>query len=210
MDGRPPAPDDATAPAADAGETGIPRDPSDPAAPAFDEAGLPLPARSFAPGLDDASVGVTVVAPVGGPACGWCGMPLPAPDIETCPGCGAALHPAADLPEIPGVTVTPPDVRRAVRDVSPEVKALVAPPITDEIARVGARPALSPPDRRTRLAMLELELQALRAEVNARNAEAAAEAAAGEVPDAQQGRMPAPDAAEAQPTSPDVLPPGTE
>lgn len=189
MDDRPSGPDEAPgAPHAD--QPMVPLEPADPAEPAFDEAGLPLPARSFAPGLDDAAVGVTVVAPVGGPACGWCGSLLPAPDLETCPGCGAALHPAADLPEIPGVTMSPPDVRRAVRDVSPEIKALVAPPIPDEIARVGARPELSPPDRRTRLAMLELELQALRAEANARNLEAAAEAAAGQASDSQLGSTP--------------------
>jgi hypothetical protein len=137
-----------------------PIDPSDPSAPAFDAAGEPLPARTFAPGIDDTTLGFssTVREP---PGCQWCGAPLPEPDLPTCPTCGAALKPVAELPDIPGVTVAPADVRRTVRDVSPEIRALVAPPVTDEIARPGARPELGPPDRTIRRAMLELELEAL-------------------------------------------------
>ena len=152
-------------------------DPSDPTAPAFDEVGEPVPARTFAPGLDDAAVGVTVVAPPPGPSCGWCGAELADPSAEVCPSCGAALHPVADLPDIPGVTVSPPDVRRAVRDVSPEIRALVSPALSDEIARVGARPELGPPDDATRREMLELRLRAERAEAAARAAAEATEAA---------------------------------
>ena len=136
-----------------------PIDPSDPSAPVFDAAGDPLPARTFAPGIDDAALGFssTVREP---PGCQWCGAPLPEPDLATCPSCGAALRPVAGLPDIPGVTVAPADVRRTVRDVSPEIRALVAPPVTDEIARPGARPELGPPDSTVRRAMLELELEA--------------------------------------------------
>ena len=136
-----------------------PIDPSDPSAPAFDAAGDPLPARTFAPGIDDAALGFssTVREP---PGCQWCGAPLPEPDLATCPSCGAALKPVAELPDIPGLTVAPADVRRTVRDVSPEIRALVAPPVSDEIARPGARPELGPPDRTVRRAMLELELEA--------------------------------------------------
>jgi hypothetical protein len=148
-------------------------DPSDPTAPAFDEAGDPLPASTFAPEIDDAALGFSssVHAPRG---CEWCGAPLSEPDPAVCPSCGAALRPVADLPEIPGVTVAPADVRRIVRDVSPEIRALVTPPVTDEIARPGARPELGPPDGAVRRAMLELELEALRV---ARLQEARAEAA---------------------------------
>ena len=153
--------------------TSDPIDPSDPSAPAFDAAGDPLPANTFAPGIDDAALGFssTARAPRG---CEWCGAPLSEPDLAVCPSCGAALRPVADLPEIPGVTVAPADVRRIVRDVSPEIRALVTPPVTDEIARPGARPELGPPDSAVRRAMLELELEALRV---ARLQEARAEAA---------------------------------
>jgi hypothetical protein len=153
--GVPPAP---PAPAHAAPAAPPPVDPSDPSAPAFDAGGDPLPARTFAPGLDDASLGFssTPRLPAG---CPWCGAPLPDPAPAACPACGAALRPAADLPEIPGVTVAPADVRRTVRDVSPEIRALVAPPVTDEIARPGARPELGPPDPAVRRAMLELELE---------------------------------------------------
>ena len=155
-DPQPEVPPDAPPPAR---PSAPPIDPSDPSAPAFDAAGDPLPARTFAPGIDDAALGFSsaVREP---PGCQWCGAPLPEPDLATCPSCGAALRPVAELPDIPGVTVAPADVRRTVRDVSPEIRALVAPPVTDEIARPGARPELGPPDRTIRRAMLELELEA--------------------------------------------------
>ncbi len=157
--------------------SGVPQapvDPSDPTAPAFDAAGDPVPARSFAPGIDDASLGFssTVLVP---PGCPWCGAPLAAADLATCPSCGAALQPVADLPEIPGVTVAPMDVRRTVRDVSPEIRALVTPPVTDEIAVPGSRPELGPPDQAVRRAMLELELQATRAQAEDAGADDAAD-----------------------------------
>ncbi len=137
----------------------LPIDPSDPSAPAFDAAGDPLPARTFAPGIDDAALGSSSIAREP-PGCQWCGAPLPEPDLPTCATCVAALKPVAELPDITGVTVAPADVRRTVRDVSPALRALVAPPVTDEIARPGARPELGPPDRTVRRAMLELELEA--------------------------------------------------
>ncbi len=140
-----------------------PVDPSDPTAAVFDAAGDPMPARSFAPGIDDASLGFSSTVRVP-PGCPWCGAALADTDLATCPSCGAALQPVAEIPEIPGVTVAPMDVRRTVRDVSPEIRALVTPPVTDEIAVPGSRPELGPPDPAVRRAMLELELQSLRAQ----------------------------------------------
>ena len=137
-------------------------DPSDPTAPVFDAAGDPLPARSFAPGLDDAALGISPagVRPV---TCGWCGTVLADEAARECPICGAALQPQQELPEIPGVNVAPVDVRRAVRTVNPDILALVAPPVADDIARPGTRPALEPPSTSIRLLMLQLELEAQRA-----------------------------------------------
>jgi hypothetical protein len=141
--------------------------------PAFDAGGDPLPARTFAPGLDDEALGFTsaVRQPAG---CSWCGGPIPEHDAATCPSCGAALHQIAGLPDIPGVTVPPADVRHTVRDVSPEILALVAPAVGDQIALPGSRPELGPPDASVRRAMLQLELEAQRAALAA-----AGEAAAG-------------------------------
>lgn len=126
----------------------------------FDALGQLLPASSFAPGLDDAALGFPPSAPPSGDFCGWCGAGLPAPDLDTCPSCGAALKPPPDLPDIPGLTVAPVDIRAVVRDVSPEIRALVAPPVTDELAIPGTRPELGPPDPAIRRAMLEMELEA--------------------------------------------------
>ena len=175
----------------------LPIDPSDPSAPAFDAAGDPLPARTFAPGIDDATLGFSSVVREP-PGCQWCGAPLPEPDLPTCPTCGAALKPVAELPDIPGVTVAPADVRRTVRDVSPEIRALVAPPVTDEIARPGARPELGPPDRTVRRAMLELELEAL-----------GSSSGAPEPPDGGVAETPDGDVAETPDGDPDGPGPGT-
>ena len=139
----------------------VPIDPADPMAAAFDAAGDPLPAAAFAPGLDDAALGVAPITEHRA-ACGWCGASLRDPAATTCPNCGAALQPTFELPEIPGVNVAPVDVRRAVRTVDPEILALVAAPVADGIARPGTRPALEPPDASIRRLMLQLELEAKR------------------------------------------------
>ncbi len=135
---------------------------ADAAEPAFDAGGDPLPARAFAPGLDDEALGFTsaIRQPAG---CPWCGGPIPEHDAAACPSCGAALHPVAGMPDIPGVTVAPADVRHTVRGVSPEILALVAPAVGDQIALSGSRPELGPPDASVRRAMLQLELEAQRA-----------------------------------------------
>lgn len=153
------APIDPSDPTSSAAPT-EPLDAASAVGPDFDAAGDPLPARTFAPGIDDATLGFS--AAVRQPAgCPWCGATLPQPDLPTCPTCGAALQPVAELPDIPGVTVAPADVRRVVGDVSPEILALVTPPITDAIAAPGGRPELGPPDPMVRRAMLELELEAV-------------------------------------------------
>ena len=197
-----PAPESDPAPVAVDPLPSGPIDPSDPSAPAFDAAGDPLPARTFAPGIDDAALGFssTVREP---PGCQWCGAPLPEPDLATCPSCGAALKPVAELPDIPGLTVAPADVRRTVRDVSPEIRALVAPPVSDEIARPGARPELGPPDPTVRRAMLELELEARGSRPGEPEPPEGGAAEAGATPD---GEPPEGGAAEPR-TTPDGEPP---
>jgi hypothetical protein len=159
----------------------------------FDALGQLLPASSFAPGLDDAALGFPQGAPHSGPICDWCGAALPARDLDTCPSCGAALKPPPDLPDIPGLTVAPVDIRAVVRDVSPEIRALVAPPVTDELAIPGTRPELGPPDPAIRRAMLEMELEArpVPPEPDAQGAEAAQDAPAAEdAPSAASGHDP--------------------
>ncbi len=131
-----------------------------PVGPDFDVAGDPLPARTFAPGLDDEALGFSAAVRQPG-GCPWCGAALPEPDLATCPTCGAALQPVAELPDIPGLTVAPAVARRTVGDISPDILALVTPPVTDAIAAPGDRPELEPPDPSVRRAMLELELEAL-------------------------------------------------
>ena len=137
-------------------------DRTDMADPAFDAGGDPLPAKSFAPGLDDEALGFTSALRQP-PGCPWCGGSIPDAAAATCPSCGAALYPIAEMPDIPGVTMAPADVRRTVRDVSPEILALVAPAVGDQIALPGSRPELGPPDASVRRAMLQLELEAQRA-----------------------------------------------
>jgi len=151
--------------------------------PAFDAGGDPLPAKSFAPGLDDEALGFTSALrqPAG---CPWCGGSVPDRAAATCPSCGAALRPIAELPDIPGVTVAPADVRRTVRDVSPEILALVAPVVGDQIALPGSRPELGPPDASVRRAMLQLELEAQRAALEAAGLPAAPDATASSDADA--------------------------
>lgn len=155
-------------------------DRTDVADPAFDAGGDPRPASSFAPGLDDEALGFTSAMrqPAG---CPWCGGPIPDRAAGTCPSCGAALHPIAEMPDIPGVTVAPADVRRTVRDVSPEILALVAPAVGDQIALPGSRPELGPPDASVRRAMLQLELEAQRAALAAAGVPAAPDAESSDV-----------------------------
>jgi len=157
--------------------------PGDLSDPAFDAGGDPLPAKSFAPGLDDEALGFTSALrqPAG---CPWCGGSVPDRAAATCPSCGAALRPIAELPDIPGVTVAPADVRRTVRDVSPEILALVAPVVGDQIALPGSRPELGPPDASVRRAMLQLELEAQRAALEAAGLPAAPDATASSDADA--------------------------
>jgi hypothetical protein len=153
---------------------------TDPADPAYDAGGDPLPASSFAPGLDDEALGFTsAVRHAAG--CPWCGGSIPDGAAATCPSCGAALHPVAEMPDIPGLTVAPADVRRTVRDVSPEILALVAPAVGDQIALPGSRPELGPPDASVRRAMLQLELEAQRAALAAAGALDPAGAASSDV-----------------------------
>ncbi len=196
----PEAPDESAEPAPPGPRdqvSGATLDPSDPTAPVFDAAGDPLPAGSFAPGLDDAALGFSPAGtrPV---ACGWCGTVLADEAATTCPTCGAALQPQQELPEIPGVNVAPLDVRRAVRTVNPEILALVTPPLADDIARPGTRPSLDPPSTSIRRVMLELEIEAQRAAATVAPAVGPATVAedAQPVPDARatEGRPAAPTA----------------
>lgn len=105
-----------------------------------------------------------------GPRCPWCSTPVTT-DTATCPSCGAALHEDGEH-EIPGVT-----------QVDPKSPALQAPepagggvigwlsgeyvpePTQAELASV------EPPSDAVRREMLKIEVDALRAELEARENE---------------------------------------
>ena len=114
-------------------------------------------------------------APV--PICPWCSAQLVTGREETCPSCGAALHETAES-EVPGVTrvdidavlrARTPDGQRGrglIGWLSGEYEADAEPDSPESIA---------PPEEAVRREMLRLELSALEAEVQARQAEAEAE-----------------------------------
>ena len=112
------------------------------------------------------------------PTCPWCSAALPSPDLATCPSCGASLKEAAD-DAVPGVTQI--DVEAVLRGRQPVAKSRgllgwLAGEYEEE-AKPDAPETLEPPDEAVRREMLRMELAALEAEVQARQAEAVAEAA---------------------------------
>ncbi len=145
-------------------------------------------------------------APAPEPRCPWCSSVVPE-HAERCPACGAALREgaAATADEIPGVTQVDPVLRLRRRLARPNRLVgwladvdIEPPPTLDLPARVspagaaaldGAGAAsVAPPSDAVRREMQRLELEALKAELEARAAEArlavadAAATAPGEVP----------------------------
>lgn len=121
------------------------------------------------------SEGGTESAPA--PICPWCSAQLVTGREETCPSCGAALHETSES-EVPGVTrvdidavlrARTPDGQRGrglIGWLSGEYEPEAAPDTPESIA---------PPEEAVRREMLRLELAALEAEVQGRQAEAEAE-----------------------------------
>jgi len=114
------------------------------------------------------------------PICPWCSAALPAADAAVCPSCGAHLTGVSDM-DIPGVTTVDPVMLAAAaapRKIKRSLGSLlvgnddeIPPPSEAEM------PALARPDADVRREILRLEMDAqlasLKAEVAARNAEAA-------------------------------------
>jgi len=105
-----------------------------------------------------------------GPRCPWCSSAI-TPDDVNCPNCGAALHEDGEH-EIPGVTQVDP---RSASVQNPEPAGggvigwlsgeYVPDPTPAELASV------EPPTDAVRREMLKIEVDALRAELEAREAE---------------------------------------
>ncbi|MBI3747183.1 MAG: hypothetical protein HY264_11800 [Chloroflexi bacterium] len=137
------------------------------------------------------------------PICPWCSAPLKTGTEETCPSCGAALHEVAES-EVPGVTRVDHEAilkarapaqrgRGLIGWLSGEYEAGPAPEAAGSIAL---------PDEAVRREMIRLEMAALEAEAQARQAEVAAEIAEA------HGATAAPDAADHD--SVDASPPATD
>ena len=122
--------------------------------------------------------------------CPWCSTAV-SRDARTCPACGAALHGADEAAaEIPGVTQVDPIV--AVRRALPKPNRLVgwlagdldplppANPFPDPGgprggaagAEAAGTPAVAPPSAAVRREMARLELEAIKAELEAQAAAA--------------------------------------
>jgi hypothetical protein len=105
-----------------------------------------------------------------GPRCPWCSSAISA-DAVTCPNCGAALHEDGEH-EIPGVTQVDPH-SASVQNPEPAGGGVIGwlsgeyvpDPTPAELASV------EPPTDAVRREMLKIEVDALRAELEAREAE---------------------------------------
>ena len=157
-----PSPDTASQPDQAATGTAAPGatepDPSVSVEPAFDALGQPIPARSFDPALDESTRAFGSSRPTT-TLCPWCNRPLPDPDAETCPHCGAALKPVQEDLAIPGLTVSPVDPREALAQTSEQLAAY-AVRTPESIAPDTDRPEFEPPSPEVRRKMLEMELEA--------------------------------------------------
>ncbi len=173
-------------------------------------------------------------APGSDARCPWCSAPVTA-DVDRCPSCGAALRDASETTdgEIPGVTQVDPVVglrRRVARpnrlvgwladvDTEPDSTFQAMPSPTpgrdaSEALSASGSGSVAPPSDDVRREMRRLELDALKAELEARQSEVEAEAAL----QATSGATAAPDAAassdaaseaptDATPTAPPIAPP---
>ncbi|HEY3334450.1 MAG TPA: hypothetical protein VGK16_04360 [Candidatus Limnocylindrales bacterium] len=111
--------------------------------------------------------------PMTGPAphCQWCSAPLPAPDLATCPSCGATLTSTTGGEEIKGVTTLDPEaIMRARSEVSRPRSRLLSFITGEQPVEVGGpaeAESLAPPDEAVRLEMRRLELEAERVDLEA-------------------------------------------
>ena len=134
--------------------------------------------------------------PASAPICPWCSAPLKTGREETCPSCGAALHEAAES-EVPGVTRVDHEAILKARTPGQRGRGLIGW-LSGEYSAEAAPASLegiAPPDEAVRREMIRLELAALQAEAEARQAEAASEVAE------EHGFVPATATADEEPSS---------
>jgi hypothetical protein len=105
------------------------------------------------------------------PRCQWCSAVLPAPDLATCPSCGATLTSATGTEDIKGVTTLDPEaILRARAEVSRPRSRLLSFITGEAPVEVGSeteQAAIAAPDDAVRLEMRRLELEAERADLEA-------------------------------------------
>lgn len=112
--------------------------------------------------------------PMNGPTtrCPWCSAVLPAPDVEHCPSCGAALTTATGTePQLPGVTTLDPTAILRARSEVARPRSRILSFITGEVSSEPADAAdpasFAPPSDDVRREMLRLQLEAERADLEA-------------------------------------------
>src|SRR4029077_7538865 len=107
------------------------------------------------------------------PICPWCSAALKTGREETCPSCGASLHEAAES-EVPGVTRVDHEAILKGRTPGQKSRGLIGWLSGEyEAEAVADTPeSIAPPEEAVRREMLRLELAALEAEVQGRQAEA--------------------------------------
>jgi hypothetical protein len=111
--------------------------------------------------------------PMTGPAprCQWCSALLPAPDLATCPSCGATLTSTTGGEEIRGVTTLDPEaILRARNEAARPHNRLLSFITGEQAVEVGGpeeAESLAPPDDAVRREMLRLEIEAERADLEA-------------------------------------------
>ncbi len=104
--------------------------------------------------------------------CQWCSAKLPAPDVEHCPSCGAALTSATGTePELPGVTALDPQAIIGARSGSSRPRNRILSFLSGDMAPDEGRPldpsSVAPPSDAVRREMLRLQIDAERADLEA-------------------------------------------
>lgn len=112
--------------------------------------------------------------PTSGPVttCQWCSARLPAPDVERCPSCGAALTSATGTePELPGVTALDPQAIIGTRSGSSRPRNRFLSFLTGDMPPDPGGPldssSVAPPSDAVRREMLRLQIDAERADLEA-------------------------------------------
>jgi len=118
--------------------------------------------------------------PMSGPItrCPWCSAELPAPNVEHCPSCGAALTSATGTePQLPGVTSLDPQAIIRARSEVARPRSRILSFLTGEVpsdngaATNAGQPvdpaSFAPPSDEVRREMLRLQIEAERADLEA-------------------------------------------